>query len=88
MSSITRVLTQDQLRAVARQLGVRPDWHEPEEQQVTARVLGSDLDNAGFWGSEFALRQPCRRELWVQLSQGGKPVAEVNLATLLAWATE
>jgi len=26
--------------------GLRPDWHEPDEQDVYAEVVGSQLDNA------------------------------------------
>jgi len=93
MNEITRITSRDQLRAVARQLGVRPDWHEPDEQRVTAQIRGSDFDNAGFWGhrddgATLSTFGEGRQELWVGLSQDGKPVAEVNLATLLAWAAE
>ena len=56
-------------------LGVRNDWHEPDEQEVTAEVTGTSFDNAGF-GSEMTLI----------IKQDGKPVAEVNLATLCAMA--
>jgi hypothetical protein len=88
---VLRVMTREQLDAVAAVLGVRPDWHEPDEQQVTAQVHGTDFDNAGFWGhgprGELATYGEGRQELWIELFQDGKPVAEVNLATLLAWAT-
>ena len=30
-----------QLVALAKQLKVRPDWHEPDEQEVTVRVKGT-----------------------------------------------
>jgi hypothetical protein len=89
-----RVTTRDQLLEVTRTLAVRSDWHEPEEQGVTARVHGECLDNAGFWGTEQilgSLRGPvysgAGEELWAELFQDGEPVAEVNLADLLAWAT-
>ncbi len=51
-----RISTPAQLRDLAAELGVRPDWHEP-----------------GF-------------EMWVRLYKDGQPVADVNLATLFAWA--
>lgn len=40
-----------ELVALARELGVRPDWHEPDEQGITARFDGTDgdFDNAGHW---------------------------------------
>jgi hypothetical protein len=90
-SPALRVTTRKQLENIAAVLGVRPDWHEPDEQQVTIQVHGTDFDNAGFWGhdprGELATYGEGRQELWIELSRDGKPVAEVNLATLLAWAT-
>jgi hypothetical protein len=80
-----RVTTRVQLQQVAKYLGVRPDWHEPGEQEVTAEVYGEHLDNAGFWGEQRNTTQP-GTEQWVLLKMGGQPVAEVNLATLLAMA--
>lgn len=88
-----RVTTRDQLLEVTRTLAVRSDWHEPDEQGVTAVVHGTELDNAGFWGFEFAIhaqdepRYAPSQELWIELRHDSKPVAEVNLADLLAWAT-
>jgi hypothetical protein len=86
-----RVTTREQLENIAAMLGVRPDWHEPGEQQVTARVHGTDFDNAGFWGHDrhgnLNTFGDGMHEIWVELIRDGKPVAEVNLATLLAWAT-
>jgi hypothetical protein len=86
-----RVDTKDQLRQMADELKVRPDWHEPDEQLVTAVVHGSDFDNAGFWGrdsrGELITFGRNHQELWVELFRDHQPVAEINLATLLAWAT-
>lgn len=80
-----RINTKKDLKALARQLQVRPDWHEPDEQDVTAEVHGTDFDNAGFWPEEYASGHA---EMHVIISQGGKPVAAVNLATLFSWAAE
>jgi hypothetical protein len=46
-----RITEQHELVELARELGVRPDWHEPDEQGITARFDGTDgdFDNAGFW---------------------------------------
>lgn len=46
-----RIIERAELVALARELGVRPDWHEPDEQGLTARFDGTDgdFDNAGFW---------------------------------------
>lgn len=66
-----------QLQQLARDLGVRPDWHEPDEQGVDAAVGGEYLDNAGHVADE----------LTVAIYKDGEEVAAVNLATLLAFAT-
>lgn len=91
---IVRIDNIRQLQEVARTLGVRPDWHEPDEQEVTAKVFGQSFDNAGFW--PYDPSQPDDRcqgsldseclEMYVQLYQAGRPVAVINLATLLAMA--
>ncbi len=86
-----RINTPEQLHLLAASLGVRPDWHEPDEQRVTAVVRGKNFDNAGFWGREKngKLRTfgPGHQETWVELFQDGQAVAEINLADLLAWAS-
>jgi hypothetical protein len=91
MAKNIRINERSELQALARELGVRKDWHEPDEQGVTARVLGDDFDNAGFWGTykdELVTYGEGKQELWVEISKDGKPVAEINLATLLAIASE
>lgn len=84
----------EELLQVKRELGVREDWHEPDEQAVTATVSGRSFDNAGFWGTELPrdLVEAGGEEMAVTLYSGvedGEPVpyAIVNLATLFAWAT-
>lgn len=96
-AGIQRITRRDDLVALKNVLGVRPDWHEPDERDVTARVFGSDFDNAGNWGTAEALQRKADRargiprsgslELGVTIYRDGKPVAEVNLATLFAFAT-
>lgn len=83
----------DQLREVAELLGVRPDWHEPSELEVTARVRGNSFDNAGFWPHDPTGRYMCTSsldspglEMYVELIQAGQVIAQVNLATLFAIA--
>ena len=66
-----------QLKALAKELGVRDDWHEPDEQEVDAVVHGNTFDNAGF---EY--------EKHVIIKKDGEPVARINLATLLAFACD
>lgn len=77
-----KIRTKSELRSLADRLAVRRDWHEPDEQDVTATVHGTHLDNAGFWGNPSGYDA----ELYVVLERGGEQWA-VNLATLLAWAT-
>lgn len=85
------ITSRAQLVELAGQLGVRPDWHEPDEQGLTAVVAGTTFDNAmppgGWYGT------PPHAELHVTLFQESdvdgtpQPVAVVNLAILFAWAT-
>lgn len=92
--------TRAELVALARELGVHPDWHEPDEQSLTARVHGTSFDNAmtpGEWYGPGRDGVP-RAELHVILYRvpswadyGGsepEPLAIVNLASLFAWASE
>lgn len=72
--------TRSEFTALAAELGVRPDWHEPDEQEVSARVEGDRLDNAT--GASGACG-----ELRVVITRDGEPVAAVNLASLCAWAS-
>ena len=60
---------------LAAQLGVRRDWHEPDEQDVTAMVEGHLFDNAG-----------CGPELNILISKENELVARINLASLCAMA--
>jgi hypothetical protein len=83
----------EDLTALAKELGVRPDWHEPSGQEVTAEVRGKDFDNAGFYGMAAEAEWLARHgddhsvEMYVRLRKDGAPVADVPLATLFAWAT-
>ena len=81
-----RVTTRQELLELKAELGVSMDWHEPDEQEVDARVYGQSFDNAGFWGPNV---DPylSYAEMAVVLYKEGRGVAIVNLATLFAWAT-
>ena len=84
-----RITEKSELVALARELGVRPDWHEPDEQDVTVTTHGRSFDNAGFWPARDGLLASASfLERHVVIKQDGKAVAAVNLATLLAWASE
>jgi hypothetical protein len=90
--------TRAELVQLAKDLGVRPDWHEPDEQGITAEVRGTlhNFDNAMGPGEFYGHPRPTQSELHVvlrdldyvqgQLVAGGE-IAVINLATLFAWAT-
>lgn len=61
------ITSRAQWMALSKMLGVRPDWHEPDEQYVTARVEGLTFDNAGFWPTAVA-PHPTTVELHVIIS--------------------
>ena len=82
-----RITDRVRLARVADELGVRMDWHEPDEQDLTDEVRGESFDNAGTWGEEGTAGKDYE-ELHVIVSKDGQPRFTVNIATLLAWATE
>jgi hypothetical protein len=97
---VKRITTRAGLRELARELEVRPDWHEPSEQNLTARVYGTSFDNAmpaGEWYGPGLDGVP-QAEMYVVLYRlpsfadysgtEPQPVAAINLATLFAWACE
>ncbi len=57
------ITTRQQLLDLARKLGVRSDWHEPDEQGLTARLDGFIFDNAGFWPTADAVTAQARMGL-------------------------
>lgn len=66
-----RIDTRAQLVALAGKLGVRPDWHEPDNQDVLATVEGQSFDNAFPAGEAYGGWDPNdggpRSELHVKL---------------------
>ena len=84
-----------ELIALAKELGVRDSWHEPDEQELTARVYGESFDNA-MCGTHKDLARNIQTMPWnytikdaemtVVLYKGMDAIAEINLALLLAWA--
>lgn len=81
-----RITKKSELVALAAELGVRSDWHEPDEQDVEASVHGRFFGNDGFWADHRSHYMEYE-EQHVVLYQSGRVVAAVNLATLFAWAT-
>lgn len=76
----------DDLAFFASEVGTRLDWHEPDEQDLTAMMYGTSFDNAGFWGEPTY--EYYTNEMHVVLYVHHYPVVAVNLATLFGWATE
>lgn len=83
-----RIQDREDLAFLANELGVRLDWHEPDEQNVTALAFGRSFGNDGFWGEPTDAYEYHVNEQHVVLYKSEYPVASVNLATLFAWATE
>lgn len=83
--TIQRLDSVQSVQEFARHYGLRPDWHEPDEQDLTARTFGQSFDNAGFWGLERDVPDSYK-EIYVVLYHMGRPVAEANIATLFAMA--
>jgi hypothetical protein len=73
---------------LAHDLKVRPDWHEPDEQEVNARLIGTHLDNAMGSTTRPIGENNESGEFNVVITRNGIDVAVVNLASLLAWASE
>ena len=66
------------LEALRADLGLREDWHEPDEQGVTVQYQDGEFDNA------MALPSV---EAGVWILKDGVKVAYVNLALLFAFGT-
>ena len=91
-----RINSAKELNELAKELRVRPDWHEPDEQEVNARIIGSHLDNAmgadpdadkKVDDPDGSVRTLHWGEYNVVITKKGKDVAVVNLAELLAWGS-
>lgn len=80
--AVIAIETRTDMDVLAASLGVRPDWHEPDERNVSARIVGDHLDNA--MGSSL---DDNFGEFNVVVTRDGTDVAVVNLATLLSLAT-
>jgi hypothetical protein len=113
MTMIKRIRRKAELKALAKDLEVRKDWHEPDEQSLTTATFGKSFDNCGHWGLEFLSKREFEArtrlydsghtntvedyqiedaerfvETFVVLYKGGHAVAEINLATLFAFACD
>ena len=81
-----RINSREELQTLAAELGVRPDWINPDEQNVTVSVHGTVFDNTGFWPQKDYI-DDVDVEHHAVINQAGTEVAVVNLADLFAWAT-
>lgn len=91
---VKRIESAQQLAEFADKHRIRNDWHEPDEQNITAIVLGTCFDNAMGPGETFGYETSPSMEIAVYLCEDlgegrePRPLACVNLASLCAWATE
>lgn len=83
---IVGIDTPAELEELARELGVRPDWHEPDEQDVSARIRGHHLDNAMGSTMRDLGEDNESGEFNIVIQKDGRDRAVINLATLLSWA--
>lgn len=78
--------TAEHLEAFQREHGLRGDWHEPDEQNITTRVTLGSFDNCS--SSPYHLEQSVIfMKTDPDLERVAQPIAAANLALLCAWAT-
>lgn len=68
---------------------MRYDWHEPDEQGIGARIIGTHLDNAMGSTTRHEGKEYSEFNIVLTMEMGAtetRDVAVVNLATLLSWA--
>lgn len=82
---IIGIQTPEDLDALADDLGVRADWHEPDEQNVSAYIRGNHLDNAMGSTMRDIGDDNSSGEFNIVIQKDGEDVAVINLATLLSW---
>jgi len=73
----THLLEKADLKKLVKALGVRPDWHEPDEAEVTIKFLDGTFDNAYHDDTEA--------HIIVYKDKVEK--ARINVASLLGWAS-
>jgi hypothetical protein len=75
------------LTGFAGRIRPRPDWHEPDEQGITAKVDGKTFDNAfGDSGEHWGKDGEFSEKILI-LKVNGEEELRINLATLCALAT-
>jgi len=73
----THLLEKADLKKLVKALGVRPDWHEPDEQGVTIKFVNGSFDNACHSDDEAH----------IIVYQDKVEKARINVASLLGWAS-
>jgi hypothetical protein len=94
-AELNRIHSAHALEEFRQAYGIRNDWHEPDEQGITAYVLGDHLDNAmgatvehGHGELQVVIAKEVESEEGTSFDKATfRPIAAVNLATLLSWAT-
>lgn len=93
-TALVQIHTPEMLEMVRTTHGVRIDWHEPDNQDISAYVIGNHLDNAmgatvdrncGELNVIFVKREWSDRSFENSVF---RPVAVANLATILSWVTD
>lgn len=85
-NSIRHITNQFDFELLATELGVRENWQEPDEQGLTLEFNGKVFGCDGIWGHKMAIA-PDSLEQYVTIRKDDKPIAEVNMATLMSWAS-
>lgn len=75
--------TKADLKKLAELLGVRDDWHEPDEQGVSCELMQDRLDNAFGDESEAHIILTHTNPSY---TIDGEVRYAINVANLLAWA--
>ena len=73
----THLLEKSDLKKLTKILGVRPDWHEPDESDITIKFVDGTFDNAYHNDNE------CH----IIIYKDKVEQARVNMASLLGWAS-
>lgn len=95
-TNVHHIQDRDDLERFRRTHGIRSDWHEPDEQEITATVIGHSLDTASTHVDDVYDHDESHHSLTVVLHEQvvnedsvvtgpGQPLAYVNLAQLLSW---
>lgn len=94
-ADLAQINSAHDLEAFRQEHGLRNDWHEPDEQGFTAYALGNHLDNAmgptvehGHGELQIVLCKEVEGDPLPFDRASFQPVAVVNVATLLSWATD